>query len=256
MSRREDEKFAEWASDFERALPEDKRAAWRELANTDVAREELFRGTLRTRDYYTRLNEINEREQTVKKLQDELYAWYEEQLPKNEALLAERDLLRAQLDEVGNEIPAAAGLPGGLSTEDLASIKAKADKVDMLDKMLPDILGDIAAFTKDSIKEGFDVDPREVMRLSLQQGVRPYRAYETMTASERAKRYEKERDEERKKWFEEGRRAAGSASTGSPDHIQPSGPSAVDFLRDSSRGETSQHDRVRAALEALEAGSF
>lgn len=255
MSKRENEKFAEWAAEFESTLPEDKRAAWRELAGTDPVREELFRGTLRTRDYYTRLNELNEKEQSVKQLQDELYAWYEEQLPKNEALLAERDLLRAQVDELGSEIPPAAGLPG-LSTEDIAALKAKADKVDALDKMLPDILADIAALTRDSIKEGFDVDPREVMKLSLQQGVRPYRAYETMTASERAKRYEKSREEERKKWIEEGRRMASSASTGSPDHIQPSGPSAVDFLRDTSRSETSQHDRVRAALEALEAGSF
>jgi hypothetical protein len=257
MSKREDEKFAAWVEEMAAAIPEPKRAAWRELANDadEIVRERLYRGALRTEDYYTKLNEINEQKRQAKQLQDELYAWYEEQAPKNEALLAERDLLREQLEAMGTDVPAAAGLPG-LTSEDLAELKAKASKVDQLDRMLPEVLADIAAYVKDSVKNGYEVNDREVMRLSLQQGVSPYRAYEQMTAGERAKKYEAEREAERKKWVEEGRRSALSSSTGSPDHIRPSGPSVVDYLREAKQGESTQQDRVRAAIASLETESY
>lgn len=258
MSKREDEKFAAWVDEMAASLPDAKRAAWRELASDadEVVREKFYRGTLRTEDYYTKLNEVTEDKRKAEQLQKELYAWYEEQAPKNEALIAERDLLREQLNELGNEIPGAAGLPG-ISSEDFAELRTKAAKVDQLDRMLPEVLADIAAYVKDSVKNGYEVNDREVMRLSLQQGVSPYKAYEQMTAGERAKKYEAERDAEKKKWIEEGRRQAISSSTGSPDHIRASGPSVVDYLRENkSGGDSSQHDRVKAALLELETGTY
>jgi hypothetical protein len=258
MSKREDEKFAAWVEEMAAAIPDAKRAAWRELVSDadEVVRERFYRGTLRTEDYYTKLNESNEAKRKAEELQKELYTWYEEQAPKNEALIAERDMLREQLDTLGTEIPGAAGLPG-ITSEDIAELKTKAAKVDQLDRMLPEVLADIAAYVKDSVKNGYEVNDREVMRLSLQQGVSPYKAYEQMTAGERAKKYEAERETEKKKWMEEGRRQAISTSTGSPDHIRASGPSVVDYLRENKNEAMSDRSaRVAAALAELETGTY
>ena len=92
----------------------------------------------------------------------------------------------------------------------------------------------------------------------MQHGVSPYKAYEHLTAAERAKRYEKEREDEKQKWIDEGRRQADSDNNGSPDHISTSGPSVVDYLQRSD-ADTTEKDhgaRVAGALAALENNQF
>jgi hypothetical protein len=251
MSKREDEAFDAWKNEIRSGLPEEVRAAWDTLANSDLTRERFFRGALRSEDYYRRLNEVTEKDRAVSARERELQAWYEAEAPKNEQLIAERDLLRAQVEEFGNEVPGAS-----VSSEQLAELKAKADKVEQLDRILPDVMADMAAVTYDALKNGYEIDPRAVVRVSMQQGVTPYKAYEIMTAEARAKKYEAAREEERKKWVEEGRRQAISAGNGSPDHIRPSGPSVVDFLTRENATDSSQQSRVRAALTELESGSY
>lgn len=255
MSKREDEAFDAWKAEIRGGLPEEARAAWDTIANSDLTRERFFRGTLRSDDYYRRLNEVTEKEREanmrVAAREKELQDWYQNEAPKNEQLIAERDLLRAQLEELGNEVPGAS-----VSSEQLAELKAKADKVEQLDRILPDVMADMAAVTYDALKNGYEIDPRAVVRVSMQQGVTPYKAYEIMTAEARAKKYEAAREEERKKWVEEGRRQAISAGNGSPDHIRPSGPSVVDFLTRENPTESSQQTRVRAALKELESESY
>ena len=113
---------------------------------------------------------------------------------------------------------------------------------------------------QDSIKNNFDIDPDEVINLSLQKGLDPWRAYEILTADQRRERYEAEREAEKKKWFEEGRRAA--QATPSPDHLQPSGPSVVDFIQAQNADPTkgAQYNdraaRVNAAIKELNEGNF
>ena len=118
----------------------------------------------------------------------------------------------------------------------------------------------MSAVLKDSIKNNFDIDPREVIQLSLQQGIEPWRAYQNLTADERQKRAEADHETERKKWFEEGRRAA---LTNSPDHIQPSGPSVVDYIQSLNKAvdkggvaPMERADRVGAALKELMEGNL
>lgn len=254
MSKREDEDYASWVEDVGKTLPAEKQEAWKALADLDVTRERFYRGSLRSEDYYTRLNELKAEKDKTEKLKTELYAWYEEQAPKNEALLAERDLLRAQLEEAGTDDPP--NKVSGVSAEQFAELKAKADKVEQLDRIMPNVLADMAAVVRDSIKNDYDIDPREVVRVSLQQGVPPWKAYELMTAEQRAKKYEEAHEAERKKWIDEGKRQAISASTGSPDHIRPSGPSVVDFLQRKEQDESTQSSRVRSALLELEQGNY
>lgn len=254
MSRREDEAFAAWLQEVVNEFPEEQRDTAKQLLDAPVARERFYRGTLRSDEFYRRLNELEAAKQELEAAKQDIYTWYEEEAPKQEALLQERDLLKAQLAELGaGDAPPQAGLPG-FTTEDLAALRAKAEKIEALDKVIPAVIADMAAITYDAHKNNFDIDPREVMRVSLQQGVEPWKAYELQTQQQRQKRYEEQFEEEKRKWIEEGRRQAITSRNGSPDHIQPSGPSVVDFLQRKDAPEITQSDRVNAAMQAFLAG--
>jgi hypothetical protein len=250
MSRKEDAAFKEWVEELSAKVEPDEAEAFQKWAGTEAARE-VFRGTIGQAELYRRMNELA-------KTRQELEEWYESEKPKNEALLAEKEELLKQLEELGTSSPPpAAATPGPiLSKEELADLRNKAAKAETLDRLIPAVLGDMSMVLKDSIKNDFDVDPREVIKLSLQRGVEPFRAYLELTQEERQKRAEAEHEAERKKWFEDGRR---SAMTNSPDHLQPSGPSVVDFLKELDKkgaAAPSSGDRVSAALKEFTEGNF
>jgi beta-phosphoglucomutase-like phosphatase (HAD superfamily) len=262
MSKKEDEAFAAWTEELAKKVTTEEADAFKVWAKTDAARE-VFRGTIGQAELYRRMNEIDREKKEVASQREQLEEWYEEQSPKNEELIKERDELRAQLAELGLAgPPPAVATPGpSISAEELAELKAKGDKMEALDKLLPAVLGDISMVLRDSIKNDFDIDPREVIKFSLQNSIEPYRAYEILTADERQKREEKHQEDERKKWYEEGRRAA--LTTNSPDHLQPSGPSVVDYLqglnKQAGAAGTSpaneRSDRIAAAMkEFIEGG--
>lgn len=252
MSRKEDEAFAGWKQDLKAKLASDEeREAFEKWADTPQGRE-VYRGTIGQAELYRRMNELHQRKQ-------ELEEWYEAERPKNDELLKEREALLAQLEELGSGgPPPASSAPEGLpiSKKELEEIKSMAAKAETLDRLLPAVLGDVTLVMKDAIKNNFDIDPREVIKLSLQRGVEPYRAYLELTGEERQKRYEAERKKELEDAFEKGRRAA---MTNSPDHLQPSGPSVVDYLRDLNKEATKapdKDDRVAAALKEFSEGTF
>jgi hypothetical protein len=250
MSKREDEAYAAWLEELIAEYPDELRDKAKEALSSPVARERLYRGTIRQDDYYRRLNEIEDAKKELESARDELYAWYEEESPKQEVLITERDLLKKQLADRAGDPPAAAGVPG-FSIEDLAVLKAKAEKIEVLDKIIPAVLADSMAIAKDAVKNNFEYDPHEVMRLSLQHGVEPYKAYEHLTSDQRRKRYEKEQEDEKKKWVEEGRRQALTARNGSPDQLPISGPSIFNTLAKKDAPESTQRSRVDAALAAM-----
>jgi len=257
VSKREDEQFQAWVEEVSKKTKPEEADAFKLWAESDAARE-VFRGTIGQAELYRRMNELAETRKELEAARGELEAWYEEEAPKNEHLLKERDELKAQLEALGSGgPPPAAGTGSAISAQDLAELNAKANKAEVLDRLLPAVLGDMSAVLKDSIKNNFDIDPREVIKLSLQQGIEPYRAYEVLTADERQKRYEASQEAEKKKWFEEGRRAA---MTNSPDHLQPSGPSVVDYLKDlgkdPAKKSPEKDDRVASALKEFAEGNF
>src|SRR3972149_622811 len=177
MSKKEDTAFAEWVDEIVGEYPEETRESAKTILSSDFSREHLYRGTLRSNEFYRRLNELDEGRKELEAARNELYSWYEEEEPKQQALVAERDALKSQLEKVGSgDAPPAAGIPG-FSLEDFAAPKAKADKIEALDKIIPAVMADMAAVQYDVIKNNFDIDPREVMRQSLQHGVEPYKAY-------------------------------------------------------------------------------
>lgn len=257
MSKKEDDQFQEWVEEVSKKTKPEEAEAFKMWAASDSARE-VFRGTIGQAELYRRMNDLAQTRKELETAREELESWYSEEAPKNEALLRERDELKAQLEQHGSGGPPPAEATGQqISAQDLADLKAKSAKVDVLDRLLPAVLGDMSLVLKDSIKNNFDVDPREVIKLSLQQGIEPYRAYEILTADERQKRYETSQEAEKKKWFDEGRRAA---LTNSPDHLQPSGPSVVDYLKDlgkdPSKKGPERDDRIAAALKEFSEGNF
>lgn len=231
MSKREDEAYAKWIEELAEKVEPEEAEALQVWAKSTAARE-VFRGTIGQAELYRRMNAIDQEKKEIEAARSELQSWYEEEAPKNEALIAERDALRQQLAELGLAgPPAAVGTPSApaISPEELAGLKAKAEKVEVLDKLIPAVLGDMGRVIRDSIKNDFDVDPNEVIQYSLKNSVVPWNAYLEITAEERKHRLEADREAERKKWIEQGRREA--LSTHSPDHLQPSGPSVVDYLK-------------------------
>lgn len=261
MSRREDDAYQAWVDELSKQVSDEEKGTFEEWTKTASARE-TYRGYLREAEFHRRLNKLQEEQEELANTKAQLKDWFEEEKPKNEALLKERDELKKQLEELGIEgPPSAAATPGPtVSAEKLAELEERAAKVEVLDRLIPAALGQIGKVVRDSIKDGFDIDIDEVIKLSLQQSIQPYRAYEILTADERRKRYEKDREDERKKWFEEGKRAAQASP--SPDHLQPSGPSVVDFLQASNKDQAAnaqfgdRASRVAAALKELEESNF
>ena len=261
MSKKEDQLFEEWGNAMLAELePSEQEDAKKWLA-LPIARE-VYRGTLAQEKLYTELNKLNDQREQLREEYEakraELEEWFETESPKNAQLLRERDELRAQLQALGTGNPPPSKQSAqAFSEKDLAELKATRQKLETLDKLLPAVIGDVARMMQDSVNNKFDFDPREAIKLSVTKGVEPWQAYLHLTAEQRQKREEDARKAEQQKWFEEGKR---SVTTNSPDHLQPSGPSVVDYLQNLNKaaGATGaaapkgQSDRVSEALAALQ----
>lgn len=250
MSKKEDELFKTWSEELASNVEDEEKEALETWLALPVARE-VFRSTIGQKELYRRMNEIHAEKQQLEEDRAALQSWYDEEAPKNEALIAERDALKAQLKAAPGNPPPPAAVGLSLSAEDLTELKEKAKKVDVLDKILPAVLGDMAMVLKESMRDEFDIDPREVIQVSLQKGIEPYRAYLELTQEERENRAVAAKEEELKAAFEEGRR---SVQSNSPDHFSPSGPSVIDFIQELNAGtrqESTKQARVADALKEL-----
>jgi hypothetical protein len=269
MSKREDQDYAAWVEEIKATLPdEDAVDAFQTFAATDTGRE-VYRGNLREKDYYTRLNKLNSdkedfiaEKEELRQAQNELTEWFENEEPIRAALIKERNELRKQQE--GGKSSDAGDPPNvvsGISQEELALLRAKATKIDAMDKILPSVMGDFGRAIQDAARNNYNVDPAEIMQVASSKGIDPYRAYLELTANDRKTREEEEFKAEKKKWFDEGRKAALSGDA--PDHIKPSGPSVYDLL--TKEPPPQEHDasvplksgqRVEEALRLYREGDF
>jgi hypothetical protein len=256
MSKREDAAFKEWGEALAGEIEDSEQEALTAWLAMPIARE-VFRGTIGQKELYRRMNEVETQKREIADREVELNEWYETNAPVVEELAREKEELKAQLAKVSSGgPPPAEGTGVTFSKDELAAINAKVAKVDLLDKLIPSVLTDMGRVLKDSIKNNFDVDPGEVIQLSLKNRVEPWRAYLELTSEEREARAVTAKEEEKKRWFDEGRR---SVTSNSPDHFQPSGPSMVDFLQELNKGAAaggkdplSSQDRVSSALKELQ----
>ncbi len=259
MSKREDGEYQKWLDDLKRDNP-DLAANLDALAATEAGKE-LFRGNAkREPEFYRRLNEYNEKEKELQaenakftqkqrefeeivKQQNE---WYESAKPTVDVLksrAAEADVLQAKLEAVQKKLndlgvqmpvdsPTTPNPAPRSAGEDilLKQLEEIQQRQRMMDQAFPQVMGEFLSVVHRAQKEGFDVDPREVLATVYKDKVTPSQAYENMTRDERDKRSQEKYATDLKNAKEEGAREALSKLNG-PDRLSLNAPSIVEALR-------------------------
>lgn len=258
MSAKEDAAYAEWIKDFKAYLPDELKPNFEALTAHDAGRE-VFRGNLRREDYNRRVNEVQAEKQR-------LQGWFQEEAPKNARLLAEQEELAKKLEayertlsELGLEdTPSRKADTVSTSVakkEEMEELKKELDKkLQMFDQALPRLLGDLSTVIQKSVKENYNIDPREVLNYAAENQINPIQAFETLTKVEREGRAVAASKLQEEKWKEEGRREALSKLP-NPDRIRPSGPSIIDTLNNKDFA-SDPRSRVDAAVKDFLAGEF
>lgn len=260
MSQREDEAYKQFLEEVKAKLPTELQSNLDAIAGTEAGRE-LFRGGLRTSDYYKRLETLNTEKQQIQETAARQKAWFDQAEPKVKRSVQEAEKLKAKLraledkaadagfdlDDVG-EPKRGNGAPVAADSSFADELKELRGKVDFYDKALPRVLGELTGIVKDSIRDNYDVDPIEVIRYSTERGVNPRTAFEQMTSEVREQRAQKALEEELDKAREEGRKEALSKLQG-PDRIRPAGPSIVDALQVKDAPAVGHNERVRDAVK-------
>lgn len=252
---KEDIAFQEWARDFEGKLPEDLRENFRTITTHDAGKE-MFRAVERREDYNRRVNEVQAEKKRLEK-------WFNDEAPKNAMLAAQNAEYQEKLlayeqtlKELGLDQATPAGSasskPSVAKREEIEDLRKElADFKQLVDRGLPKLVGDLFVVTQKTVKEGYSVDPRDVLSYAAERQLDPVTAFENLTAGERQKRAEAAQKALEEKWKEEGRREALSKLP-SPTYIRPSGPSVIDSLNNkdfASDSRTRVNDAVKDFLE-------
>jgi hypothetical protein len=271
MSQSEDQKYQEFLKEVKSKLPAELQANLDAIAGTEAGKE-IFRGGLREKDYYTRLNALAAEKETIKSTAAKQTEWYNEfQGAKGrlESRAQEAERLKAKLrayedkaSEFGLDLEdvrdasdtrrssAPAAVSDSSASEEL---KALREKVEFFDKALPKVLGDLVSIARESIRENFDVDPLQVVQFASENQVDPRTAFSELTKAEREKRASDSLKAQLEKAKEEGRQEALSKLQG-PDRIRPSGPTIVDNLTDKAAAFGDHRSRVDEAVKDFLSG--
>jgi len=273
---KEDALYQEWINEFKAKKPE-AAAALDALVQADPERE-VFRGVLRERDYYTKLNDYNTEKQKLEaekvrvlgtaRQQQEWHtkadAEYKRAIQEKKTLTTRLRALEDKASEFGVDIESPSDGPGATSRGNGGSVvdenfskelELLRGKVEFFDKALPKVLGDLTGVIRESLKEGYDVDPQDILAYASENNVDTRTAFAELTREEREKRTERLFNDELDKAREEGRREALSKLPG-PDRIRQNGPTVVDALLDKDRVGLTNQERVSAAVkDFLEMGS-
>lgn len=269
LSKREDAAYEDWLNDVKNQY-KDVAPILDQLASTDAGRE-LFRGGLRTSDYYRRLNEFrDQKEAAEKELQEKQqafqadvtkqYGWWQEAQPAYERAIAEKQELaqklaayETQLKEYGVEtkdiVPPQqhSVAADSITQRELAELR---NRVQAMDVNFPTVMMGFLKAQQTAISEGLPFDPNEVFKRVYQQKVDPMTAFNEMSQPFRAEKAKQMLTQELDKAREEGRREALSKLSGPDRAIRPSSPSVVDALRSTDTGGalTNKGERVDAAV--------
>lgn len=256
---REDVLFDEWKREVAGKLPEDVRAQFTALTEHEAGRE-VFRGNLRRTDYDRRVGEVEAERRRLKE-------WFEGEAPKNPQLVAQNQELAMKLasyektlKEYGleNDLATpthAATSPSVARKDDVEELRREFNqRVNAIDNALPGILGDLTTVIQRSVKEGYNIDPRDVISYAGENRVSALQAFENLTAGERAKRAEANQKTLEEKYREEGRREALSRLP-NPSYIRPSGPTVVEQLNNKDFASDAR-TRVSESVKAFMEGGF
>lgn len=252
-----EEQYQAWAKEVEASLDDEQKQHFQAIVNSDAGKQ-VFGGHLREKDYYTKLNEYTNQVREFENTRTQMYQWYEQEAPKVERTLKEKQDLERKLQDYERQLAEQGFIDAPLGgtvradavkREDLDAVRQENERrLKMFDQALPQLLGDIGDVMYRSLSEGYKVNPKEVIKYALDNRVDPNRAFDELTADERMARSQKSREDEIKKAREEGRREAMSKFP-TPDVHRPSGPSVVDTLQDVNYKPQSQRERVNDAVK-------
>lgn len=263
MAKREEQDYKVWLEELKKLHPETA-ANLDAIADTPVGKE-LFRGERREAEFYRRLNEMTEQERKFQETVAAQAKWYETAKPEYERAVTkaqEAEALRQRLEamnqklaEIGVNVPEdknTPSVPARSSTDDITTreLQELRGQVAQMDQAFPLVMGQFLSVLHKSTKEGFDVDPNQVLKYVYDNKVAPEVAYEQLTKDAREQRRQEELDAKLKEAKEAGRREALSSFQG-PERIPLAAPSVVEALRaakDEGNVVLNPRDRVDAAV--------
>lgn len=265
MPKKEDALFQAWLEDVKERIADDPELE--EKFDAFVAHpigKEVFRGHLREADYHRKAQALADERRMVEAEKEqlntratELEAWYEQNAPINERLKAERDELRARL-EAGSDSesePPARGRESAvddLTKKEIEELKSKLAETEawakQVDVGVPALMGGFLDVAVRSVKEGFEIKPRELMEYAMKKRIDPEQAYAEITAEERQKRAEADMEKRLEKAKEEGRREALKSQVASPDRLRAAAPAI--WQQAFNKTPQARGERVDSAVEA------
>jgi hypothetical protein len=275
LKQKTEAEYQKWVEEQEAKLTGEERDAFKKLTSSKAG-VDVFGGHLREADYYKRLNELTEERrafdaaQAALKAEQEQFAqivnevdrWHQEEKPKNEKLSRYAAELEHQVNAyqerlkavgLGADDPPAtsreAKVTGQAEEELRKQIAELKQQQAVFDKAVPKVFEDFADVFVRLTKDGFEVDPRRVIQHAQTKRVDLARAYDELTADQRAKRATESREKELDKAREEGRREA-LAKIPAGAKLTPATPSILDALQ-SKHDPSSNASRVDAAVKSF-----
>lgn len=262
MKKQTKETYEEWISDFKSKLqskPEKLKQFEALIAGDEDVEKFLSSSVVAERELYRQLNTVHEKEKTLAQLEAEARAkhaeltkdaitlkeWAETVSPQVDAAIGEARAARAaeaaarkQLAELGFAVedPVGNTKPGGepaAATVDnplWGEVQRLTQRVQVMDASMPVIAEQLASVLLRNQKEGFELDPKELISTASQRGVSLPEAYEAVTAPQRAERLKADFEKQLKAAREDGERQA-LTRLSSPDRLGATRPSAPDMFR-------------------------
>jgi hypothetical protein len=249
MSRKEDEAYAEWLDEIKSNHPEvaDSLEA---LAETDAGRE-LFRGGLREKDYYRRLNEIRDARTELDEETQKQVSWWQEAKPEYERALAERDEALQKL-EAASMNRGGGGNGNGTPPSNPQNQKELEDlrnRLMAMDQAYPQVMLGMFEAQQAALREGLEYKPDEVLKRAFEKKMRPIEAFNEIVATQRHEKAKSMLEGELNKAREEGYKQALSKLSGPDQILKRSGPSIVDALTGDAAVMTDPRQRRDAAVK-------
>jgi hypothetical protein len=262
MGKKEDAAFQDWVESLKGRVSEQ---AFKAITEDEGAKE-VFRGHLREDEFHRRLTELDlakkqlaaeqealRQEQGSLELNKEKWqSWYVEASGDFEKLSSENEELKKRLETQ----PQVSGAPQGGNAVDQASekkLEALAHELEMsksrleaVNKTLPRLLGDFGDVLAKATKEGWKVQPKELLNTALTRGIDMDTAFYELTSQERAQREEAALQQIEKDAYERGKREAQSSAP--PDSFRGAVPGTIDHLRKTSTA--TGPERVANAVKA------
>lgn len=264
LSKKEDEAYQVFLDDLKKAHP-DVAPQLDALAATEAGRE-IYRGGLRTADYYRKLNEFRDQKDEFERQKQSFeadvtkqYGWWNEAKPAYERAVAEKAALEqklaayaSQLKEYGVEtkdvIPQTP--PQGsdnITQRELAELRAR---VQAMDVNFPGVMVGLLKAQQTAIMEGLPFDPVELFKKAAIDHKDPLVAFNEIVQPMREEKAKQLLKQELDKAKEEGRREALSKLSGPDKLVRPSAPSVVDALRSAEPLPlTNRAERLDAAVK-------